>query len=237
MQTPTFEDALRAWETRDAGIDGEERDARPRIQMQAVRALAKGRPLAPEAFAAAAGLSLDRVPAIFARMRETGFEFDDDGSLVGAALTLRPSPHRFRVAGRDLFVWCSLDTLFLPGLLDQPAEVESTCPITGTTIRLHVTSRGIDEYAPRTTVLSVVLPGISCSRDRTGPTSSVCSQMFFFASRDAGEAWVRDRSGVALLTVEEAFELARRRFIEPARRALGEGGRSEPGPSPNVRSR
>jgi hypothetical protein len=41
--------------------------------------------------------------------------------------------------------------------------------------------------------------------------------MFFFASRDAGESWVRDHPGVAILNVEEAFELARLRFIEPAR--------------------
>lgn len=220
MQTPTLQDALRAWAARDTGKRDEEQDARLRIQVLSVRALAKGRPLSPTAFAAATALPLERVPAIFARMRETGFEFDDEGSLAGAALTLRPSPHRFRVAGRDLFAWCSLDTLFLPGLLDEHADVESTCPISKTTIRLRVKPDAVDEYTPHTTVLSVVLPGISCSRDRTGPTSSVCSQMFFFESRDAGESWVRDHPGVAILSVEEAFELARLRFIEPARRAL-----------------
>lgn len=228
MSAPTLEDAIRAWTSRDEGLAGEERDARARIQVQAVRSLAKGRPLSAEAFAAAAGLSLDRVPAIFTRMREKGFEFDEDGNLVGAALTLRPSPHRFRVAGRDLFAWCSLDTLFLPAMLDAPAVVESACPVTGAMIRLHVTPVGIDAYAPHTTVLSVVLPGISCSRDRTGPTSSVCSQMFFFACRDAAQTWVRDHGGVAVLTVEQAFELARRHFIEPARRALLAAPRDRP---------
>lgn len=224
MPSPTLEDALRAWASRDEGLGHEERNARLRIQVQAVRALAKGRPLSAKAFAAVASLPLDRVLAIFSRMREKGFDFDDDGNLVGAALTLRPSPHRFRMGGRDLFAWCSLDTLFLPGLLDQPAEVESTCPITGATIRLHVAPDAIDAYAPSTTALSVVLPGISCSRDRTGPESSLCSQMFFFASRDAGQTWLREHRGVALLTVEEAFELARRHFIEPARRAVAAFG-------------
>jgi alkylmercury lyase len=160
------------------------------------------------------------MPAVFGRLRETGLEFDGDGNLVGAALTLRPSPHRFRVAGRDLFAWCSLDTLFLPGLLEETAEVESACPVTGVPIRLRVTPDRVEAYSPATTVLSIVLPGISCSTDRTGPASSVCSQMFFFANRSAAESWVRDRAGVAVLTVEEAFELARQRFIEPARRAI-----------------
>jgi mercuric reductase len=160
-------------------------------------------------------------PAIFASLRETGLEFDDQGNLVGAALTLRPSPHRFRVAGRDLFAWCSLDTLFLPGLLGETAEVASTCPVTGETIRLRVAPERVEEYAPATMVLSVVLPGISCSTTRTGPASSMCSQMFFFASRGAAETWVRAHPGVAVLSVEEAFELARQRFVEPARRAAG----------------
>ncbi len=228
MPAPILEDTLRAWASRDAGTSTEEQDTWQRIQVQTVRALAKGRPLSPADFAAATALPLDRVPPIFAWMREMGSEFDDDGNLVGAALTLRRSPHRFRVGGRDLFAWCSFDTLFLPGLLDEPAQVESRCPITGTTIRLRVTPDGIEECTPSTTVLSIVLPGISCSRDRTGPTSSMCSQMFFFASRDAAETWMRDHPGVAILTVEEALELARRRFIEPARRALDPRGQPAP---------
>ena len=94
--------------------------------------------------------------------------------------------------------------------------------MTGATIRLRVTPSGVEDYTPATAVVSVVLPGVSCTTDRTGPTSSVCSQMFFFAARDAGETWVADHPGVAILTVEEAFEFARLRFIEPARRALSQ---------------
>jgi alkylmercury lyase len=220
MELPTLEDALRAWASRDIGGVGEDRSARLRIQVRTVRALAKGQPLSPEAYAAATGLALDQMPAVFGRLRETGLEFDGDGNLVGAALTLRPSPHRFRVAGRDLFAWCSLDTLFLPGLLEETADVESACPVTGAPIRLRVTPDRVEAYSPVTIVLSVVLPGISCSADRTGPASSVCSQMFFFANRSSAETWVRERAGVAVLSVEGAFELARQRFVEPARRAI-----------------
>jgi hypothetical protein len=61
--------------------------------------------------------------------------------------------------------------------------------------------------------------------------------MYFFASRDAAETWARDHSGVAVLTVEQAFELARRHFIEPARRALCEGRTPESAASPDGRSR
>ena len=38
--------------------------------------------------------------------------------------------HRFEVAGRTLYTWCAWDSLFLPQILGQEAEVESTCPLT-----------------------------------------------------------------------------------------------------------
>ncbi len=88
MRALTLEDALRAWASRDAGVSDEERDGRMRIQVRLLRALAEGRPLTPEAFANATGVPLDQVPGVFARLEETGLEFDGDGNLVGAALTL-----------------------------------------------------------------------------------------------------------------------------------------------------
>jgi alkylmercury lyase len=220
MQDLTLADALRAWASCDLCGSGTERVAQLRIHVKTVRALAAGRPLSPATYAAAVGLALEQVPAVFARFRAAGLEFDDEGNLVGAALTLRATPHRFHLADLQLFAWCSLDTLFLPGLLEAPAQIESSCPVTGEPIRLRVTPDRVESYLPTTTVLSIVLPGISCSTDRAGPLSCVCSQMLFFAHRTAAQTWMRDRPGLAVLSVEDAFELARQHFIEPARRAV-----------------
>ena len=69
-------------------------------------------------------------------------QFDETGNVVGAALTTLPTPHRVSFGGSfgdsfggDLFAWCALDTLFIPGLLDQTADVESTCPVSNSPIR------------------------------------------------------------------------------------------------------
>ncbi len=220
MNTPTLEDALRAWSSTYEGLSQEEIDRRVRMQTQIIRALAEGRPLTSARFAEATGLPLDAVRDLLPSLERMGLEFDAEGNLLGAALTLRPTPHGLRVRGRELHAWCSLDTLFLPGLLDEPAEVESTCPVTQAPIRLHVTPEGVTAYAPRSTVSSVVLPGLSCPRDRTGPRSSVCSQMHFFATRAAAETWAKDHPGIAILSIEESFELARVHWIDRKRRAF-----------------
>jgi len=51
-----------------------------------------------------------------------GMESGDSGNIVGAALTTRETPHKVRLSGRDLYAWCALDTLFIPGLLGEDAE-------------------------------------------------------------------------------------------------------------------
>jgi alkylmercury lyase len=85
---------------------------------RALRELAGGEPVAEPALTPAA----ERWPNV---------ELDDHGRIVAlAGLSLTPTAHRFTVGGRQLYTWCAWDTLVLPGLLDQPAHVESTCPVT-----------------------------------------------------------------------------------------------------------
>jgi alkylmercury lyase len=54
-------------------------------------------------------------------------ETDEQGRIVGSGLTLRPTPHRFALDGRQLYTWCALDTLIFPVVLGQGATVESPC--------------------------------------------------------------------------------------------------------------
>jgi alkylmercury lyase len=65
-------------------------------------------------------------------------ETDEQGRIVGSGLTLRPTPHRFALDGRQLYTWCALDTLILPVVLEQGATVESPGHGAGTTILLTV---------------------------------------------------------------------------------------------------
>ncbi len=171
MQQFTLDDVIRAWAATNAGVSEEEIDQRILRLAAIVRAIAEESPVSPERYAAATGLASERVSELFRGLSASGVQFDSEGNLVGAGLTPVPTPHRFRVKGRDLYAWCALDSLFLPGLLDEAAEVRSTCPVSGAEIRLTVSPEAEADYTPRDTVLSVVVPGGSTSIGTTGPES------------------------------------------------------------------
>ncbi|MCI0398070.1 MAG: hypothetical protein L0332_08705 [Chloroflexi bacterium] len=186
-----------------------------------LRLLAEGRPVAAEDLAVRADLPLEVVADAFQQIRKQGGEFDEAGRVVGDALTLNPTLHRFVVNGRTLYTWCSLDAIFLPGLLQETAEVESACPVTGQAIQLTITPNGVTQYSPAGTVLSIAVPGVSCNRetpadeaDRAIRARESCQQMYFFRSRAAAEDWISDYPGVVIFTVEEAWQLAKVHWID-----------------------
>ena len=133
-----------------------------------LNAIAEGEPVSTTALAERTGLNSDEVDGIFDRMRGAGSEFNTDGNLVGNVLTQIPTPHHFNIDGRKLYAWCALDTLFLPGLMDRTAEVESTCPVTGQEIRLTVAPDHIESSSPGGIVVSIIIPG---EADGTGQGS------------------------------------------------------------------
>lgn len=181
-----------------------------------LRLLAEGQPISARQLADKLTVPLETIESAFEQVRKGGYEFDDQGNLVGAALTLNPTRHQVKFDGKTLYAWCALDTLFIPGLLGVTAEVTSTCPQTGEAISLTITPTGIPSFNPAETVLSIAVPGVSCARgDRrlTGPDSESCTQMQFFASRKAAEIWSQNYPGVAILTVAEAWRLANENWI------------------------
>lgn len=169
--SPELERAIRAWESNYEGLSEEAIDARVRGFTILVNAIADGRAVSRDEFAAALGIPAEAAAAAFEGLADTGMQFDDKGDLVGAALTPRPTPHRFAVRGRELFAWCALDTLFLPGLLDERAIVESSCPTSEEVIHLELTPDAILERQPEATAITVVLPGEGTALARTGPAS------------------------------------------------------------------
>ena len=86
--------------------------------------LSSGEPISAADFAAQSQLPVDQIKLQFEMMKNTGYEFNEDGNLVGAALTLNPTPHPFQVKGNELFAWCALDTIFLPSFIGESAFVK-----------------------------------------------------------------------------------------------------------------
>lgn len=219
----TVDEVIEAWK---AQIDTLSEEKRKQVKhSQAItdillKFLAEGKPISPQMLTEKANLRAKTTESIFKQMANGAAELDEKGNLVGLALSLTPTPHHFRVNGKELYAWCSLDTFFLPGLLGQRAEIESTCPVSGETISVTIGPDGVETYDPPETVLSIAVPGLSCrqpgseNKGGVGAESEACSQMHFFKDRQAGEDWIADYPGVAVFTVEEAYRLAKENWLD-----------------------
>jgi alkylmercury lyase len=170
---------------------------------QAIRLLADGEPVALERLAAAAGWPVEDVEVALAA--QTSAERDDQGRLVGLALTLRPTPHRFTIDARRLFAWCASDTLLLPVVIGRPAVVESTCPQTGRPIRVEVGPNGVQRVDPPTAVVSAVRP----TDELIGVRADTCAHGHFFSSTGATTSWSEAHPDGHVLPVADAFRFGR----------------------------
>jgi alkylmercury lyase len=169
----------------------------------AVRLLSEGEPVALAQLAAAAGWSVEEVEAALGA--QISAERDDQGRLVGLALTLRPTTHRVTIDGRTLFAWCASDTLMVPVIVGRPAVVESTCPQTGQAIRVEVTPDRVERVDPPDAVVSAVRPAGRLADVR----SDTCDHGHFFSSIEASAAWASAHLEGHIHPVEEAFRLDR----------------------------
>jgi len=111
------------------------------LALAVLHELANGEPVVASTFG-------ERAEAVLAGWPNVNY--DEDGRVIAfSGLSLTPTAHRFTVGGRQLYTWCAWDTLFLPAMLGRPADVESTCPVTGSHVRLTVDPNGIRQLDPQ----------------------------------------------------------------------------------------
>lgn len=226
MSDIPLDQIIAAWAGDRKNIPTRQASVEIQIKYHILQLLAQGQSATAEKVAGLTGFSVATIDEVLGELRAGGCEYDREGDIVGCALSLNPTPYQFHVNGQQLYAWCALDTLFLPGQIGQTAQVHSRCPVTGKSIRLTVTPEGISQVTPSEAVISVVLPGITprCSPDRkAGPESPSCTQMHFFSSGEAAESWLHNHPHVAILSLEDAFELARVIWIEPYARLAKSG--------------
>lgn len=170
------------------------------------RLLGEGGPVSPAQVAAASEVSEEEIEA---RLQKWPGVFRDDADRVvgfwGLTVTEMP-PHEILLDGRKLWAWCAWDTLFLPERLGATLDVASRCPTTGEKISLRVAPEGVISVEPREVLVSMLEP--------TGPfdadvITSFCHYVHFFVDAQAGEKWTSEHPGTFLISLEDAFELAR----------------------------
>jgi alkylmercury lyase len=175
----------------------------PGLYRALLRLLSRGEPTTIAELAAAAGQASDVVQGAVAGWNDT--EYDRQGRIIGWGLTLRPTPHRFNVDGKQLYTWCALDTLFFPAVIGRPAHIESLCAATGTPIRLTVDpTAGVSALDPSTAVISIVTP-----QHMSSVRTAFCSPGRFFAAPDAARDWQCKHPGMEVLSVVDAYRASR----------------------------
>ena len=104
-----------------------------------------------------------------------------------------------------LYTWCAWDSLFITGILQLTARVESACPVTGETIRLIVAPDRIMKRVPRGVYMSFITPTAASIRENA--ILNFCHYVYFFSSAEAGREWSSENEGTFILLLDEAFSL------------------------------
>ena len=168
-----------------------------------VRLLADGAPVSREQLATVLKRPVAEMTEALRQFEE--IVYDEEGRVVSAGISLQPTPYHFEVNEHLLYTWCALDTLIFPAWTQRPAQVSSSCPVTGQPIHLTVTPERLEHFDPPSGVLSVLIQdGVAtCCNIR----EVFCAYSQFFASRQAASAWQASHPDGHVLSIEEAFTL------------------------------
>lgn len=191
----------------------------PRLSLEEQRAglvllreLGRGEPVSASQLAQALDAPIGEARAMLGESALRPFVYTgEDGRVEGFfGLATSPTHHRFMINGRTLGTWCAQDSLFLPELLGETAQVESKDPETGELVRLTVSPEGLEAVEPNRIVVSMVRADTADLTSATRIIATACHFIFFFASRAAGERWVAAHPQTELQSLEEAVAFGRR---------------------------
>ncbi|WP_163271131.1 organomercurial lyase [Chelativorans alearense] len=179
-----------------------------------LRELAKGEAVTCSRLAQALGTTFGAAEAL---MRDSALHplihTDKGDRIVGFwGLSVVPTPHQITVKGRKLWTWCAYDSLFIPELLGETAEIESRDPESNEPMRLTVSPEGIISTEPADIVVSMGRPDTWDQSSAARLMATSCHYIFFFVSRASGERWQAKHTEPAtiLLSLDAAFDIGKR---------------------------
>lgn len=177
------------------------------------RELARGEPLEDDRLASALGVDAREVRRRRSSPAIRSFTYPDpEDRIVGfGGLAVAPMHHELVVQGRRLWTWCACDSLFIPELLGASARITSADPVTDRPVRLHVSVDRLAGADPADAVISFVRPEAEVfAGSAENVMASFCHYVFFFESVETGTAWIGERPGTFLCSLEQGVALAKR---------------------------
>lgn len=175
------------------------------------RQLARGEPVNVMRWAQALGTSTAEAEVLLLTSPLSPFvQMGGDGRVAGFwGLSTVPTHHRFTLDDRTLWAWCAMDSLVLPELIGETAQVESRDPESGELVHLTVSPTGIESCEPNRVWVSVNLPGAWELSSAEQVIATAGHLVFFFTSQASGERWVAKHARTVLLPLTEAFAWAK----------------------------
>src|SRR2546425_8594090 len=183
-----------------------------RLGLEIYRQLARGEPVSRAELARALEASTDTVEELLGRPNLKSLTYTDkEGRIIGfGGLAVREMPHRFKVDGRTLYTWCAWDSLFIPVILGEEAEVESPAPGSIVRVRLRVAPDGVERVQPPSAVMSFLLPSAQTFQaDALKAMAVFCHFIFFFPDSDSAAEWTKGHPDTTVISISDAFELGR----------------------------
>jgi len=200
---------------KDAGIPPDFGDENSRLLVKMWRTLGQGQPVTQEMTAKVAsevGMSFEAADEFLRQSTER----DSDDNIIGLiGLSLNPQwPHKLLMNGITFRAWCAWDTLFLPAMLGETVLIESESPVSGTAVRLTVTPIEVENTTPEGAVVSIATidPEVHDLSSVEAIWGIFCHQVYFFPSVEEAQEWAQGKSNIAILTVQEGYELGKMAF-------------------------
>jgi len=177
-----------------------------KLSLALYRFLSRGEPVSNNQLKTATDLSMNEIERTLHSW--PGVFFDEDDNVIAYwGLAIQEMRHRLHTDSNTSFAWCAWDTLFIPELLDEAVRVESTCPVTGNRIALNVSPTRVEVVSGKQVYVSFLTP--DAEKLNADVATSFCHFVYFFDSKPVAEKWLTEHPGTFLLTLDEAFSIAR----------------------------
>jgi len=126
-------------------------------------------------------------------------EKNENGKVVAfAGISVIPTPHSFKVNGKQLYTWCAADALIFPSWLNICAEIESADPISKELVKLVVDKKRIAFIQPETAYVSWV-----SNIDTNDIRNTMCKRIHFFVSEKTANEWLKKNPNANILPAED----------------------------------
>lgn len=173
-----------------------------------LKLLSKGKPVGIRTLAIESATPEEDVREALSQL--SGIEYDKQGNIMGYAMTLNPTPHRFNFGENVVYGWCASDALLFPVILGESGTITSICPFTKSVITIEVTPEAILSVNPPGAVVTSVRPVQQIKDART----EICGVGLFLSSDKVASEWLTAHPDGFLHTVEEDFEIHKQMLKE-----------------------